>query len=125
MSTPDGDAEFIRLLIAARNSGVDSLVDRWLKGWRPKNANAQELAMDRLLKELPDASRDDLIAGVRYFIDLAFFKALCVLEEGEGPWDFELLMRNRASSETTPLVEADRDHDLRSAYLMSLEREGH
>lgn len=125
MSIPDGDVEFIRLLTAARNSGIDALADRWLTGWRPKNPTAQEKAIDALLRALPEPHRADLIAGVRHFVDLAFFKALCLLEEGEGPWDFELSMRNRTVGEVLPLVEADRDHGLRSAFLAHIETDGH
>lgn len=115
---------FGSLVVAARDSGPKALGERWLQGWKPKRPTTQEQVVVDFLSQLKKQDRDALLETVKYFVDLSCFKLLCLLEEGEVGYEFELRMKDSSGSEVA-LINSVTDNELRAKFLSWVKSHGY
>ena len=123
-SDPDSVEGFLSLVVKARNSGVASLAEGWLKGWRPKTPTPRHEAIGRLIDHLDPEGRSALVECVRNFIDLSLFNLLEILEMGERGVEFELSMSRSGAEGRTVLIDQLEDRELRSQFFLAIDAEG-
>ena len=63
---------FAAILFAARSSGPRELKERWLQGWRPKQPDAEEVAVGEFLNSLTSEQKALVIQAVTHFVDASF-----------------------------------------------------
>ena len=103
------------LVIASRNSGIQTCQDIVDGVWSPKNPDDIEADVVSLIASMDTTDRKKLLNAVRYFTDLSMFKLLETLELGEGDVSFELNAKN--SNENVNLIQDEDDLEIRSKYF--------
>jgi hypothetical protein len=123
MSSSLSDA-FLKVVVEARDEGIESLADRWFGGWRPKSPDGNEAAIGSLIDSLDDEGKNAVLACVRYFIDYSFFRLLLALELGSDSLEFELSVKDVSTGEVSRVVDNAEDRDLRRKYWLALSEYG-
>lgn len=103
------------LIMASRNSGIQTCQDIIDGSWKPKNPDEIEADVVSLISSLTEEDRIKLLNSVRYFTDLSIFKLLETLELGEAGVSFEL--NAKSSDETIGLINDDEDLEIRSKFF--------
>ncbi len=119
----NGIDRFSKILMEARNSGIETLHSYIHDGWRPKNPDLQEKAVISLVEGLDADGRQRLIELVSYCTDISFFKLLSNLEEGAAGLTFQLVAMDESSDANFELINETEDNELRSKFWVWLEQQ--
>jgi hypothetical protein len=110
-NAPPALADFLAIARDARGSGA-RIFTQWLAD-PGKYLAADALPIDKLLRELPPQEIDRVAKILDFFTGMSFYYLFKYLEEGEGPFSFELKMSKDGTPGAATLIGKGVDLEIR------------